>query len=147
MIILGADKGADADEELNSFIVDIANNPEYHRLVLRNPRQLLLYSAPLAYGIVTKQATPATFRCVDKVLTFPQVLGVERSSHRLMDLWQFLTLIHRHPDWLIERDEWLLDETVTPLFATTIWTSSNGERSSRYSIIMKYRKPLRLSIR
>ena len=100
MIILGADKGADADEELNSFIVDIANNPEYHRLVLRNPRQLLLYSAPLAYAIVTKQATPATFRCVDKVLTFPQVFGVERSSHRLMDLWQFLTLIDRRPDWL-----------------------------------------------
>ena len=71
MIILGADKGADADEELNSFIVDIANNPEYHRLVLRNPRQLLLYSAPFAYAIVTKQATPATSRCVDKVLTFP----------------------------------------------------------------------------
>ena len=102
--VLGADKGRHADAELNRFICEIANDPEYHRLVLRNPRQLLLYSAPLAYTIATKQATQSTTHCVDNVLRRPQVFAVERSAHRMMDLWQFLTLVQRRPDWLSAKD-------------------------------------------
>jgi Domain of unknown function (DUF6895) len=101
--VLGADQGSNADTTLNHFVSEVANNQEYHRLLLRNPRQLLLYSAPLAYVIATKQATRLTLDCLDKVLSFSQVFGVERSAHRLMDLWQFLTLVDRRPGWLDAR--------------------------------------------
>lgn len=93
-------QGEDLHPNIDEFITRIANHPDYHRLLRRNPRQLLLYSAPIAYVIDKGNATPATIDTLDSVLECPQVYGVERSAHRLMDLWQFLTLVDRRPEWL-----------------------------------------------
>ena len=89
--------------DIADFVTRIANHPDYHRLLRRNPRQLLLYSAPLAFVIDRGTATDATLATLDAVLACPQVMGVERSAHRLMDLWQFLTLVGRRPDCLDAR--------------------------------------------
>lgn len=89
--------------EIAAFVTRIANDADYHRLLRRNPRQLLLYSAPLAFVIDRGEASRATVETLDAVLKCPQVMGVERSAHRLMDLWQFLTLVNRRPDSLDAR--------------------------------------------
>lgn len=92
--------GDDINPEIEQFITDIANHPDYHRLLLRNPRQLLLYSAPLAYVINRNTASPETHDVVSDAISRPQVFAVERSAHRLMDLWQFLSLVDARPEWL-----------------------------------------------
>jgi hypothetical protein len=92
--------GEDADAAMIGFLCDIANDPDYHALLLRNPRHLLLYSAPIALAIAHDRASPQTLACLDAALARPQVWAVERSPHRLMDLWQFLTVARRCPDWL-----------------------------------------------
>lgn len=92
--------GDDIDPVIEQFITDIANHPDYHRLLLRNPRQLLLYSAPLAYVINRDTASKATRSVVADAISRPQVFAVERSAHRLMDLWQFLSLVDARPKWL-----------------------------------------------
>jgi hypothetical protein len=89
--------------EIGDFITRIANHPDYHSLLHRNPRQLLLYSAPIGFVIARGAASRETFAALDAVLACPQVMGVERSAHRLMDLWQFLTLTGRCPECLDAR--------------------------------------------
>ena len=85
---------------LEDFICDIANNVDFHNLLLRNPRHLLLFSAPIAFAHSVGRASEKTIECMDKALNSPQAFAIERSAHRMMDLWQFLTVVDRCPDWL-----------------------------------------------
>lgn len=102
--VLNAGRKSNFDNELNQFIIDIANSDKFHQLLYRSPRQILLYSAPIAYAIALKQATSETVACLDNVIKCPQAVSVERSAHRLMDLWQFLTLVERCPNWLSAKE-------------------------------------------
>jgi hypothetical protein len=92
--------GPDTPAAIDSLVVDRANDPEFHALLRRHPRQLLLYSAPLMHTVHTRRASPATLALVDQATTRPQVHALERSPHRQMDLWHFLTVVRRCPDWL-----------------------------------------------
>lgn len=92
--------GPDTPAPLAALIADRVNDPAYHGLVRRSPRQLLLYSAPLMHAVRQGQASPATLALIDEVTARPQVYALERSPHRMMDLWQFLTVVRRCPGWL-----------------------------------------------
>ncbi len=92
--------GPDTPAPLANLIAERVNDPAYHGLVRRSPRQLLLYSAPLMHVVRQGQATPRTLALIDEAVTRPQVHALERSPHRMMDLWQFLTVVRRCPGWL-----------------------------------------------
>lgn len=92
--------GPDTPPAIDALVVGRANDPGFHALLRRHPRQLLLYSAPLMHAVRTARASPATLALVDEAVARPQVMALERSPHRQMDLWHFLTVVRRCPAWM-----------------------------------------------
>ena len=84
--------GKDDDQQryISSFVIERVNEPGFADLVMRGPRQFLLYSAAALYAHLRNELAPASGRAVDAVLAGDTVWGCERPPHRMLDLWHFL---------------------------------------------------------
>lgn len=82
----------DAAPALRDLVVDRANDPRYHHLVRRHPREFLKYSHPMSYAKARGVLSADGAAVVEGVLDGQTPWAVERVPHRLMDLWHFCTV-------------------------------------------------------
>ncbi len=75
---------------IGAFVIDRVAEPGFAELVLRGPRQFLLYSAAVLYAHAQGQLTADVRAAVETVLNGRTVWSCERPPHRMLDLWHFL---------------------------------------------------------
>ncbi len=79
-------------ENFDSMVFQFVNCAEFSSLIRRHPKQLLLYGAAVNYVKYKKMLDINTENSVNTVLKRKAVWAVERVPHRMLDLWNFLSV-------------------------------------------------------